>query len=68
MSRMLAEYPGDEQLMFSKAVLLEQSGQLEEALQLANQLLVSKKDINVIVLKVNALKDLLRTDEALSFS
>ena len=67
MSRMLAEYPGDEQLMFSKAVLLEQSGQLEEALQLANQLLVSKKDINVIVLKVNALKDLLRTDEALVF-
>ena len=67
MSRMLAEYPGDEQLMFSKAVLLEQSGQLEEALQLANQLLVSKKDINVIVLKVNALKDLLRTDEALIF-
>ncbi len=67
MSRMLAEYPGDAQLMFSKAVLLEQSGQLEEALQLANQLLVSKKDINVIVLKVNALKDLLRTDEALVF-
>ena len=67
MSRMLAEYPGDEQLMFSKAVLLEQSGQHEEALQLANQLLVSKKDINVIVLKVNALKDLLRTDEALIF-
>ena len=67
MSRMLAEYPGEEQLMFSKAVLLEQSGQLEEALQLANQLLVSKKDINVIVLKVNALKDLLRTDEALIF-
>lgn len=67
MSRMLAEYPGDAQLMFSKAVLLEQSGQLEEALQLANQLLVSKKDINVIVLKVNALKDLLRTDEALIF-
>ena len=67
MSRMLAEYPGDAQLMFSKAVLLEQSGQLEEALQLANQLLVSKKNINVIVLKVNALKDLLRTDEALIF-
>ena len=67
MSRMLAGYPGDEQLLFSKAVLLEQSGQLEEALQLANQLLVSKKDINVIVLKVNALKDLLRTDEALVF-
>ncbi len=67
MSRMLHQYPGDDQLMFSKAVLLEQSGQLEEALQLANQLLVSKKDINVIVLKINVLKDLLRTDEALVF-
>ena len=67
MSRMLSQYPGDEQLMFSKAVLLEQSGQLEEALQLADQLLVNKKNINVIVLKVNALKDLLRTDEALTF-
>ncbi len=67
MSRMLDQYPGDEQLMFSKAVLLEQSGRLEEALQLANQLLASKKNINVIVLKINALRDLLRTDEALVF-
>jgi tetratricopeptide (TPR) repeat protein len=67
MSRMLVQYPKDEQLMFSKAVLLEQSGQLEEALGLANQLLAKKKNINVIILKVNALRDLLRTDDALTF-
>ena len=67
MTRMLAQYPGDQQLMFSKAVLLEQSGQLEAALQIANELLVQSKNLNVIVLKVNALKDLLRTEEALTF-
>jgi tetratricopeptide (TPR) repeat protein len=67
MSRMLVQYPNDEQLMFSKAVLLEQSGQLEGALRLANQLLVKRKNINVIILKVNALRDLLRTDDALTF-
>ena len=53
-SRMLEDYPDDEQLMFSRAVLLEQSGQLEEALAMANKLLENKKNINVIILKVNA--------------
>lgn len=67
MSRMLVQYPNDEQLMFSKAVLLEQSGQLDEALELANQLLIKKKNINVIILKVNALKNLLRAEDALTF-
>ena len=66
-SRMLADYPGDEQLMFSKAVLLEQSGQLEESLVLANKLLESKNNINVIILKVNALRDLHRVDDAIEF-
>ncbi|MCB1692998.1 MAG: tetratricopeptide repeat protein [Pseudomonadales bacterium] len=66
-SKMLDEFPGDDQLMFSKAVLLEQSGELDEALALADQLLADKQNINVIILKVNALKDLHRTDEALAF-
>lgn len=66
-SRMLEKYPDDEQLMFSKAVLLEQSGQLEEALELADTLLESKKNINVIILKLNALKDLHRTVDAIEF-
>lgn len=66
-SRMLEDYPGDEQLMFSKAVLLEQSGKLEEALVLANKLLEDKKNINVIILKVNALRDLHRVEDAIGF-
>ncbi len=66
-SRMLEEYPGDEQLMFSKAVLLEQSGQLEESLLLANELLTKKRNINVIILKVNALRDLHRSEDAVEF-
>ncbi len=69
-SRMLNDYPDDEQLMFSKAVLLEQNGQLEEALVLADQLLEKNeknKNINVIILKVNALKDLHRSEDAVVF-
>ena len=66
-SRMLKAYAQDEQLRFSKAVLLEQSGRLEEALALANILLEHKKNINVIILKVNALRDLNRTEEAVEF-
>ncbi len=66
-SRMLEQYPGDEQLMFSKAVLLEQSGQLEESLLLANELLEKKRNINVIILKVNALRDLHRSEDAVEF-
>jgi tetratricopeptide (TPR) repeat protein len=66
-SRMLEDYPDDEQLMFSRAVLLEQSGQLEEALAMANKLLEDKKNINVIILKVNALRDLHRSEDAVKF-
>lgn len=67
LSRMLEEFPADEQLMFSKAVLLEQNGRLAEALELTDLLLAEKKNINVIILKVNALKDLHRTEDALEF-
>ena len=66
-SRMLEDYADDEQLLFSKAVLLEQSGRLEEALVLANILLQGKKNINVIILKVNALKGLHRSQDAVEF-
>ena len=67
MSRMLERYPGDEQLMFSKAVLLEQKGEMEEALELANALLEKEENINVVILKVNALRDLNRNEDAISF-
>ncbi|MCZ6501424.1 MAG: tetratricopeptide repeat protein [Gammaproteobacteria bacterium] len=66
-SRMLEDYAQDEQLLFSKAVLLEQSGRLEEALALTNILLEDKKNINVIILKVNALRDLHRAEDAVKF-
>jgi tetratricopeptide (TPR) repeat protein len=66
-SRMLETDPDDEQLLFSKAVLLEQQGELEAALAIAEQLLGTKNNINVVILKVNALKALLRSDEALAF-
>ena len=66
-SRMLEDYVQDEQLLFSKAVLLEQSGQLEEALAVTSILLEDKKNINVIILKVNALRNLNRTEEAVEF-
>ena len=68
MGRMLEEYPDDEQLLFSQAVLLEQNGQLAEALELADRLLDgNNKNINVMILKVNALKNLQREPEALVY-
>lgn len=66
-STMLDDYPGDRQLLFARAVLLEQSGRYEEAIEIANQLLAEERDVNVIILKINGLKALDRTDEAVEF-
>lgn len=66
-TRMLDRYPNDEQLLFAKAVLLEQKGDMEGSLGIANQLLGLSDNINVIILKVNALRDLNRNEEALTF-
>jgi tetratricopeptide (TPR) repeat protein len=66
-SRMLENYPDDDQLKFSKAVLLEQKGEMEEALALANALLENEENINVVILKVNALRNLNRNDDAIRF-
>ena len=52
-SVMLEADPEDEQLRFSRAVLLEQNGDYERALEIANDLLEGKSDLNVILLKVN---------------
>ena len=65
--RMLDEFPDDEQLLFSKAVLLEQNGQFAQALALVDELLADSRDINVIILKVNSLKNLHRLEDALGF-
>ncbi|MEX2487979.1 MAG: tetratricopeptide repeat protein [Pseudomonadales bacterium] len=67
MTRLLEDYPGDQQLMFSRAVLLEQVGRYEEAVQVADELLAKKQDVNFIILKVNGLKQLNRADEAVDF-
>jgi tetratricopeptide (TPR) repeat protein len=66
-NRMMERHPLDEELMFSKAVLLEQSGQLEEALLLADRLLVTSNNVNVIILKMGILNAMKRIDAALSF-
>ena len=66
-TRMLERHPEDEQLMFSKAVLLEQDGQHEEALLLADRLLQISENINVVILKVGLLNDLELQEEAKSF-
>lgn len=67
MERLQESYPGDEQLMFSRAVLLEQKGDMVQALDLANALLKKSDNVNVVILKVNALRDLNRTDDAIGF-
>ena len=66
-TEMLDRYPEDEQLLFSKAVLLEQSGQLPEALVIAEELLTVAEKPNVIVLKVRVLDAMLREDDAIAY-
>ncbi len=66
-NRLLERYGDDQQLLFAKAVLLEQKGDLDEALVLSDKLLVMGENINVVILKVNALRDLNRHDDAIAF-
>ena len=60
-----SEFPDDDDLRFSKAVLFEQNSQFSEALAITNELLARRSDPNVVVLKVDALKKLDRDKEAL---
>lgn len=64
---MLERYPDDTQLLFSKAVLLEQNGNPEDAVAITETLLETKKGVNVIVLHVNVLKKLGRSEQAIDF-
>ncbi len=66
-SEMLLRFPQDEQLLFSQAVLMEQTGKAAQALDVTDQLLSGKRDINVIILRVNILKRLERVEEAVEF-
>ncbi|MFT7218983.1 MAG: tetratricopeptide (TPR) repeat protein [Candidatus Azotimanducaceae bacterium] len=66
-NEMLSRHPSDDQLLFSKAVLLEQTGQLEESLVLADRLLGMTENVNVVILKMTVLGALDRTEEAKKF-
>lgn len=67
MDEMLSRHPGDEQLLFSRAVLLEQEGLLEQALSVANELIERSDNVNVAVLKMSLLTSLQRHREARAF-
>jgi len=66
-SELLLRFPGDDQLMFSQAVLLERTDRPAEALEIADQLLLVKRDVNIIILRANILKELERVEEAIEF-
>lgn len=67
-TRMLDKYPDDEQLKFSKAILLEQTGDLQGALSLSNEMLsADSSHINVVILKVSILQQLGKNKESVKF-
>jgi len=66
-TEMLDRHPGDEQLLFSRAVLLEHSDQLPEALAIAEELLAVSEKPNVIVLKARILDAMQRKDDAIAY-
>ncbi|MGV0034415.1 MAG: tetratricopeptide repeat protein [Candidatus Azotimanducaceae bacterium WSBS_2022_MAG_OTU7] len=66
-TEMLDRYPGDEQLLFSRAVLLQLNGQLPGALAIAEELLMVSEKPNVIVLKTSILDAMQRDDEAITY-
>lgn len=66
-SEMLLRHPDDEQLVFSKAVLLERSGRLDEALALTDQLIERSDNVNVTILRMTILGAMGRAEEARNF-
>ena len=66
-TEMLDRYPGDEQLLFSRAVLLEHSDQLPAALAVAEELLKVSKKPNIILLKTGILDAMKRGHDAIAY-
>jgi len=66
-TEMLDRYPRDEGLLFSRAALLEHSGQLPEALSIAEELLTISKKPNAIVLKTSILDGMQRRADAIAY-
>ncbi len=64
---MRIRHPEDTQLAFAAAVVLQQMGRLEEALELTELFITEDEGHNAIVLKASLLSDLGREDEAAIF-
>jgi len=61
---LLEDYPGDVQLKFAKALLLEMNERYEDALVLVDEMIAAETTTNAIILKVDILMGLERTEEA----
>jgi tetratricopeptide (TPR) repeat protein len=63
--RLLLKHPENSQLLFGKALLLQQDGKTEEALALLEEHPTSSEDVPPLLLRVRFLQVLQRSDEAL---
>jgi tetratricopeptide (TPR) repeat protein len=63
--RLLAKHPDNSQLLFGKAILLQQDGRAEEALALLEAQPASQTEVSPLLLRARLLQSLKRGDEAL---
>lgn len=63
--RLLAKNPDNSQLLFGKAILLQQDGRAAEALELLEDSAASSNEVSPILLRARLLQSLGRGDEAL---
>lgn len=63
--RLLNKYPDNSQLLFGKAILLQQDGRPEEAIELLESQSASESEVSPLLLRARLLQSLDRTDEAL---
>jgi tetratricopeptide (TPR) repeat protein len=63
--RLLARHPDNGQLLFAKALLLQQDDRADEALALLASHPASRRDVAPLLLRVRLLQNLQRSDEAL---
>ena len=63
--RLLSKYPDNSQLLFGKAILLQQDGRAEEALKLLEDSAASTTEVSPILLRARLLQSLGRGKEAM---
>lgn len=63
--RLLKKYPDNGQLLFGKALLLQQDGRPQEALNLLESKSASRHDVAPLLLRARLLQSMKRSDEAL---